>query len=689
MDQSALEYQQSHVQTAQPKTAGTDHAFRPDIEGLRALAIALVVAFHAGVKWISGGYVGVDVFFVMSGYLITGILVREITRTNSLNFKEFYARRGRRLIPASMFMVLIVMILSSLRLTFIEEKGLWKVAAVTVLYGSNVAFMKFGLDYFDHASTATNVFLHTWSLAVEEQFYFVWPLLLLVVHRISRKRSAFAASLAVVSAASFALSLVLMRIGQPYAFFLLPSRFWEFGGGGLLAVLPSHSLRLSSTWSRIAGWAGAGLILAAAFGLRPDTAYPGVAVLLPFAGTLLVLLAGKDKVRGGVGQILSLAPFQYFGRLSYSIYLWHWPILVLWDLHDPSWQRAVLCVLATIAIAEFSHRFIENPIRFNPKLKQNAGLSLRWMVAVTACCLIAATAWWQIEQSRAQKNIYYRASQDDLKKTNPTCLAMQPDVAVTGCVLGDADSHTTVILLGDSHAWHWAPALDVAAKARGWRLLTLTKAACPPENIEHLWTDLLRHEYTECATWRSQAEQIVDQAKPAMLYIASDSDYRTGPRLDQGLTYKQWHDSFAALFHHLSDEGIPVTVIADVPSFPDNTPVCLARAQKFGVPCKPLETAFFNPIKDRAEADAVRSSSNAREVSMISLLCPDGVCQREENGIIMYTDFNHLTATYSRSLGQELNRKISLTDTHPAEQLGPVAQVRRSAAVKLLLPVSP
>ncbi|MGH8213187.1 MAG: acyltransferase family protein, partial [Rhodanobacteraceae bacterium] len=351
--------------------------FRGDIEGLRAVAILLVVAAHAKVKWLAGGFVGVDVFYVLSGYLITGLLVQEIRTTRTIRFADFYVRRLRRLLPAMLLMIAVTCVLGRLLLAPGEQPAQAAAAAAATLWLSNFHFAFGQMNYFAPGSES-NLFLHTWSLGVEEQFYLVWPMLLVLAmgawEGVKREPNTRRLGwiMLLTAALSFALSLYWTWARPQLAFYMMPSRAWQFALGALVflrfgapAFQPEIRIARRQNILRMAGWSGLCMIVAAGVLLDDRVPYPGFWAILPSAGAALVLAAGGCGAIGGVDRFLSLKPMQAIGRVSYAWYLWHWPALLLGAavLDFSNLRVRLAMVLASLAIAALSYRFFETPIR--------------------------------------------------------------------------------------------------------------------------------------------------------------------------------------------------------------------------------------------------------------------------------------------------------------------------------------
>jgi peptidoglycan/LPS O-acetylase OafA/YrhL len=361
------------------------HTFRPDVEGLRGVAVLLVVLFHAELLGVGGGFIGVDVFFVISGFLITGLLLRERLATGRIGLTAFYARRIRRLLPAAAVLLAVTIPVVYLVLDPLSRGEALLDAAASALSVANIRFAITTGDYFA-PTLAPSPFLHFWSLAVEEQFYLVWPALLLLATRGGRPRLAAGLALTGVLVASLAASVLLTETAVSWAFYSLPTRAWQLALGGLLAIGATSLGRLPGLPLAAAGWVGLGMVLAAAFGLDAGTAYPGTAALLPTVGAAAMLLGGERRF--GPGALLSTRPLRFLGRISYSLYLWHWPLLVLpaavaIDGTLPLAVRVSL-VAAAVVVSTASCLFVEEPFRHGIRPLARLGLPFPPRATVTA-----------------------------------------------------------------------------------------------------------------------------------------------------------------------------------------------------------------------------------------------------------------------------------------------------------------
>ena len=374
--------------------------FRADIDGLRAVAIILVVAYHADIPRFGGGFVGVDVFFVISGYLITRNLFSEADRTGGVALVQFWARRIRRLVPA-LALVIVATFLATMWVRPVIGWG--EVAAqgrAAALYVSNLTFASASTDYFA-ADVRSSPFLHTWSLSVEEQFYVVWPLLAgaacLLAARSGRRRAWLVGAFALVGVVSLPLSLAQTADGSVWAFYGLPSRAWEFAVAGLLAAVPARWLGWPRAARALASVGGLALIAFATLRFEESDPYPGVRALVPVLGTLLLIASGDGSADGGFRPLTWLfctAPAQWLGRVSYSWYLWHWPAIVLavdaFD-RDTVGLRTTAAVVA-LGIAAAAHHLVENPVRFHQGLARSSRPTIAMGVVVTAAVVASSFA---------------------------------------------------------------------------------------------------------------------------------------------------------------------------------------------------------------------------------------------------------------------------------------------------------
>lgn len=351
---------------------------RRDIEGLRAVAVGVVVLYHAHFLGLRGGFIGVDVFFVVSGFLITSLLLREHAASGRISLPRFYGRRVRRLLPASCLVIVGTVVAGNVWLEPLRLRDLGTDAIASGGFVANIVFAQRGTDYLQSA-LPPSALQHYWSLAVEEQFYVVWPALLaLLLWRGARSTSRAAVGIAVVSIASFVVCILQTSVSQPWAFFGLHARAWELGAGALLAISWPRVVAVSPRLRGPAGWVGIAVIVAACFAIDEAMAFPGILALAPVVGTVLVLAAGDDGVLGPV-IVLRNGVMQWIGARSYSIYLWHWPALIIGEAAldgSPSAMDRIALLAVSVIAADLSYRFVENPVRRSRTLSARNNVTL-------------------------------------------------------------------------------------------------------------------------------------------------------------------------------------------------------------------------------------------------------------------------------------------------------------------------
>jgi peptidoglycan/LPS O-acetylase OafA/YrhL len=632
--------------------------FRPDIEGLRAVAVILVVLYHAGLPFLQGGFIGVDIFFVVSGYLITSLLVKELNSSGGISLSRFYARRARRLLPALTLVVVIVCLIQAIIASPLVQIEVLKAALATTLYSSNLYFAHIQLYYFLQGS-GSEPLLHTWSLAVEEQFYLVWPIFLLLLQNVVKGVRSRILVIAATTIISFIGCVWLTAWNQVMAFYLSPPRAWEFSIGGLLAFVPLHWMTARETLCKWLGAAGLiALVLCGA--LMTDSArFPGYIAAIPVLATLAVVQAAAGAPNSLAARVLKWRPLQYVGGISYSLYLWHWPVLMMAPqiVSDHSAAVRAGCIALSVVLAAITHVTVENPVRFNSLLGSRSLLSLGLVGLSMTICIGGLAMWWVALNHSAQFRKFNEARNDVPSFYRTGCTADLTDPKPKQCSFGElAKPESTVVLFGDSHAAQWFPAMKVIAESRHWKLITIIKSACSPMNISILRAP---RAIEACERWRELSIAAIQEMHPDAVVMSSSSLYqqRNSSRLvDASDWEKGSRDTFLAIARH----GIALRFIRDTPHADYDVPPCLAQLAWNGhAACPPLSRRnALSPDIYQAEVRAAADMANVRIIDMSDAICGSDSCATEQGDLVKYRDSDHLTSRYVESLANELQTQL-------------------------------
>jgi peptidoglycan/LPS O-acetylase OafA/YrhL len=731
--------------------SGEKDNFRPDIEGLRGVAVLLVVFFHAGMLsnaafQIPGGFIGVDLFFVVSGFLITGLLIREREKTGKVSFSRFYARRVRRILPAAAVVLLITIPLSYALVTLIQRPDTMEDAATAALSFANVRFA-ITTDYFNPVSYSP--FLHFWSLGVEEQFYFVWPALLFVA-ALRMPRLGAGIALAAVVVVSFLASVYMTDSNPSWAFYMLPTRAWQLAAGGLLAIgagslarVPGAFQHLISRLLVIAGWLALAALLIDAFALDSNTVpYPGTAALVPTVAAVLLIASGTE--RHGPGVLLGLMPIRFIGKISYSLYLWHWPMLILGGLYlqgplqpvsTPGEVAQVLApaqafalALFSIPVATVSWGLVEEPFRRGyiplprPSRTVVAGVAVMVIVALvgTSFNISAQNALADLGGNTAQVDATDSPPPDDTPGiaatdtpvpsfatpepgqtptpvpvmtpalTPPPAGSPPTTYAVTNalrptlanapkdyerpwrdnclgwtattvppawgrCVYGNPSGTYQVALIGDSHGSALFPAVNALAKAHGWKLVVYLKIDCSFVDIPTIEFNLKRP-YTECTTWNNNVIARLKAHPPDLAIVHMSRWIYNVNSSDGGITAQGY-----AMGHEMLKipKSSKLVMVQDIPDpWNMSIPECLSAHLSDYRGCSYTRATGFGSAMGKREAVAAKASG-ASLIVMTDAICPGtGACPAVINGMIVFRDQHHLTATFATSLGPYLDQKL-------------------------------
>ncbi|MDT0276832.1 acyltransferase family protein [Blastococcus goldschmidtiae] len=701
-------------------TAGGDEAparephFRPDIQGLRAVAVGLVVADHV-LGWPAGGFIGVDVFFVISGFLITSLLVRERSRTGRISFRAFYARRARRLLPAA----LLTLAATTAAAWFLFLSGRFQETVHDVvwaaLFSANIKFARDGTDYFEAAS-APSLVQHFWSLAVEEQFYLVWPALILLafaaatVGRRARPGGGFrrfpAAALCVllgaVTAASFAWSLHATAASPVTAYFSTFTRAWELGVGALVAVVATQLQRLPSLPAAVLAWSGLAFVLAAAFTIDEGTAFPGGAAALPVLGAALLLAWGGAPGGPGAQFALGSTPAGFLGAISYSLYLWHWPVLIIaGTLLTPDSVIVHAGVIATsLVLATVSFYCVEQPVlhtnwllpshrsvdaaRARPVFvrARNVGLAAA-AAALLGVGAVAVGPWSDSGNARAAAaDAVAAANRTAAAQGMPSLTPLQQDIQaatlatewpedlepgldelpgylseqwgqgclhvtednVGKCLYGDPDAEQSAVVLGDSFAAAWLPGLRQELVGKGWSVQSLTYGVCPNITAPTLYGG---QTFTDCIEHRDWAIEHIVSRPPTLVVLSHSWRANLRPGADVGATYR---GGLEEVVRTVQASGAKV-VILGAPPGADSLLTC---PTSLNGPDDCLRGPADTFASQMASEQEVAAATGVRAIDPEQWFCSGGRCPTIVGRTPVYADGLHLTAEYSERIGPDV-----------------------------------
>ncbi len=682
------------------------------------MAVLLVVLAHAGVPGLAGGYIGVDVFLVLSGYLITSLLLREATTTGTVDLTSFYARRARRILPAATLTLLATLFVATLTLPYTQAYRVLQDAEWSTFFAANWHFAQLGTDYFSSGLPPSPV-QHYWSLAVEEQFYLVWPVVLALVLSVGLRRPKSAVIgargrvrvLCVVLLAATAGSFVwaATHVGNDPAgtYFSTLARAWELGAGALLALLGSLPARLPFPARGLLSWGGLIAIVAAATRFGPTTPVPGTAALLPVLGTVAVIACGAGGSTAGPARMLGGWPLSRLGDLSYSFYLWHWPFLVLpaaWAGHELGLVPALALSAVALATSVLTYRLFEDPIRSVRGLSLRPQLALGlWPVTVT---LVLVGVLWSGGRIATAANTSMGASVSaagestpaelatavaqavreaergaplprvvqDLRTLSldrpPACIAAAAETVSRLCPSGDLSAGRTVVVLGDSHARMWLPAVDAIAAERGWRVVPLLKMGCRPLDWP-LWDAASAHVGEFCQEFSAWARAQVDEIQPDLVVVAGKApvtlanEAGDGPMPPGDASLAAWQTGMQRLVDRLLRSADAVRLVLDTPALSQNPADCLSAAGATMASCTegfPPQISEFN-ARTQAVAAATRGVAT---VDMTRYVCWHGRCPMVVSGIAVYADDDHLSRTYVQHLTPAFAAEARLPRAAPA-----------------------
>ena len=684
--------------------------FRSDIQGLRAIAVLMVIVHHLRPGALPGGFIGVDMFFVISGYLITAHLFREMRATGSIALASFWARRIRRLLPLAFTVLLGTAGLVYFFIPATEHGTMFKHLAAAGLYVENWTLVADATDYAAAGQMATAV-QHFWSLSVEEQFYIFWPLLAVVVlwalTRFSGKHGAstivagsraFFAAIVLVAVLSFVYGLWLTAVNPPGAYFNTAARGWEFAAGGIVALLARRG-GVRGIPGTLLGWAGLGTLIAGAILIPTDTRFPGTMALVPVLGTVAVLAAaGPAHPRWlSYAHWLSIRPARAIGDISYGAYLWHWPLIIVAPFvlrTEPKWYQELGILILTLLLAWLSYKFIENPFRFGKVLKpvRNsmifaligmlliAGLSaagtaaaaqssnLPRMSVTDPCYGAGSLANPQQCQPVASNFAPYPSavmvSQQVRAPLFPGCEADTLQVGDASCTLGQTENpKLRVAVVGDSHASAWLPALEILAKERGWELITHIRSGCSPSVAALKGSESLSGTaYRLCTeSMRALGPKLAADRDLDAIIVATQGNKRSWVS-SPGYEFKNpATEGFTSLWQSWIDAGKEVAVIREVPRLGNkNVPTCVATSPQDPLACAVSRKQGLDVPQNLGKAlKSETAPEGLVQANLTDSICDENTCYPVIGSLITYYDQSHLSHDFARSLAPELGRQLA------------------------------
>ena len=682
------------------------NAPRREIQALRALAVLAVVLYHLWPLRLPGGYVGVDVFFAISGFLIIGHLLREVDRTGRVSLLQFWARRARRLLPASLLVLAVTGVATLVWVPSVLWQRWFQEIAASALYVQNWVLAASSVDYLGADLDATPA-QHFWSLSVEEQFYIFWPLVIVGALLVSRRmrratpRRTVATVLVVLVVASFAASVLGVATDPSPTYFASQARAWEFGAGGLLAVFAASPLAGREVLRSVVGWLGLAALVVTLLAYTPSTPFPGVAALLPVLGTLAVIWAGSPRLWWSPSTIANLRPVQWIGGVSYSLYLWHWPFIVILPFvigHDLGTRSKIGILVLAGVLAWATKLLVEDPARSGFLASRPAWLSLTSTLAATAlvaglCGVVYVRTGDDIDRAaqavqaaiaEAEECLGAAAVTDaddcpqpfaandftnaelaatdigDGVKPDDSCKQAIAVDTVIACEVGDTTAPTmSLALVGDSHAGHFLEALDLYGSEHGVKFTTYLKTICDGTGTEDILAGANGGPETlaSCANWGAAVTDEI-LADPSIDGVVYSNFTRLYVRPVEGMPGRPLQpEDLTTVWQRMLDAGKTVVAVRDVPGAGGiNAPQCVAQNIDVDDPC-----ATPRDIGELQDDPMVEAAAQLPAVSLVDLddiLCGADVCHSLIGGLIVYFDDHHLTATFSRTLADVLGERV-------------------------------
>lgn len=666
---------------------------RPEIQALRAVAVLTVVVYHVWPEAMPGGFVGVDVFFAISGFLITAHLVREVDRTGTLSLWQFWARRARRLLPAALVTLFVAAVATIALVPQLYWQQFLTEIGTSTAYVQNWQLASDAVDYLGQDNRPSPV-QHFWSLSAEEQFYVLWPLLIIVATWTVRRRLAIVVVLLTVTGLSLWYSITETAANPAAAYFVTPTRAWEFGAGGLLALLGARAA-LPDRARALLSWAGLGAVGYAAAAYSTDTAFPGWAAAVPVLGALAVIHAGMPDARWAPSAIMRIRPAQFLGDISYSVYLWHWPLLVFtpFVFADAGvTETRIVVPLLTILLAWITKVLVEDPVRRSEWLSAQPRMTFACSAAATAvlaAVLLGGTAHVQAQIRAAEDKQVKLVAQSpdcfgavardpqnpcenkDLRtkvvplpvaaktEENAPCPNFRKESGVSVCDFGvkPAQAQRTVALLGDSHASHWRAPLDAVARQRGWSGLSVTRTSCVFSAATKLTPEPTR---SECLRWVENVPKFFrERPEIDTVFIVGITGGRVN--VPRGRTmFEAKMNGVRKAWKMLPDTVKHIVIIRDTPRITRRTVECIDRAiaakRRAALTCAvQRKTLEEDPAVTAARKE---HSPRLQVIDLTDVFCGRKLCYPVIGGALVYKDLHHFTLVFAKTLAPLLDRKL-------------------------------
>lgn len=662
----------------------------PEVQALRAIAVVMVVVYHLQPRALSGGFIGVDVFFVISGYLITGHLLREYRRHGRISLASFWAARARRILPAALLCIVVTGVVILMVYPPTQWARLGQHLMASALSVENWLLARDSVDYLASMNDPSPL-QHFWSLGVEEQFYVLWPFIVLagLVLAARRARWMLGGVIATVVLAGFAWSVFSVASGDLAAYFSTTTRVWELGVGGLLAVMVP-SIRLSGAARTALSWSGIALIAVGGVALSGGDPFPGALALIPVLGASAVIAAGATSGALAPASLYGLRPVQWVGNVSYSLYLWHFPPIVFFTVlrgRAPGWAWSIALAGGAVGAAWLSQKYIEDPVRRNAWLSAVPRRSLVMggvsIATVTALALVlplseqrAQTSWVATASALSAEGVEgaaamtrtgdpafvdgktgitpapTRAGSDQQHSVPGDCMVKPQAAHTPRCIVGDTNGGVTVALVGDSHAMQLSPAIVSIAKERGWRVQTYLHSSCPFNDERRI---LEAEDKSVCAGPNAETLAALLAHPPQIVFLAN---WASGDFENTHTGHAPGVAGFAKIWSALVAAGSQVVVFKDVPK-PLFRPIAADCVAKHYASPRACAVPRAEALKGRSIVNqAAQLVPAVHIIDLTDRLCTDTICPAVIGNVLVYRDSNHLTDTFVRTLIPYIDERL-------------------------------